>query len=150
MPSGYLVFGVYRVREKKTNSASESPELNTWHSPWHITMLIIALKKCLSKNFLLKDLAAVSLPKLVLFLYFITFHQSCLRQNRRSKIGFFPNNKGLRMVCSLVNIKIYLYFHNVNLWEKCLIYLLPRNEHQWHLLHHCWRFLTFGVKESMM
>lgn len=87
-------------------------------------MLIIALKKCLSKNFLLKDLAAVSLPKLVLFLYFITFHQSCLRQNRRSKIIFFPNNKGLHMVCSLVNIKICLYFHNVNFWEKCLIYLL--------------------------
>lgn len=87
-------------------------------------MLIIALKKYLSKNFFLNDLAAVSLPKLVLFLYFITFHQSCLRQNQRSKIGFFPNNKGVHMVCSLVNIKIYLYFHNVNFLEECLIYLL--------------------------
>lgn len=98
-------------------------------------MLIIALKKCLSKNFLLNDLAAVSLPKLVLFLYFITFHQSCLRQNRRSKIGVFPNNKGVHMVCSLVNIKIYLYFHNVNFLEECLIYLLSKE----------WTSVTFAT-----
>lgn len=39
------------------------------------------------------------------------------------------------MVCSLVNIKIYLYFHYVNLWVKCLIYLLSKE----------WASVTFAT-----